>query len=377
MILTDANYPAIKNAKTLGIKSVLNTFESATDGKIFDVDAAALVLFTSGTTGKPKGVVHSFNTLSYQLADLHQAWGINSSDEFFLSLPLNHIHGLVTGMMNGLAAGAGLTLHGQFEVEQAWARLTDEKTTFYTAVPAIYSKLLNYARANNKTFNLDHLRLMVSGSSPLSEPLLEAWTDKFRKKGIVERYGMTETGMITSNDSTKSRAGFVGSALNSIEIKIEEGSDGFGPILVRGPGLFKGYLSEGFKPRDSNEFFNTGDQGFFDDLDNLKLVGRDRDILKVNGYKVGCGEIEGAVANCPGVQECAVIGLEDPKDFSNQIVACLVVSDDADVTRAVRKYLDQKLVSYKIPRKWVVTKDPLPRNLIGKPDHKQITEMFK
>lgn len=345
--------------------------------KTFDEDAAALVLFTSGTTGKPKGVVHSLSTLSHQIADLHSAWEMNSRDELFFVLPMNHIHGLVTGMMNGLAAGATVTMHSQFEAEQTWRKLKEERTTFFTAVPAIYSKLLSHARATNKSYNLDHLRLMISGSSSLSEPLLNVWKSDFRSKGIVERYGMTETGMITSNDIRDGKGGFVGKALNSVEIKIESNSDGFGKVLVRGPGLFKGYLSEGFNARDPTEFFNTGDQGYLNAENNLKLVGRDRDILKVSGYKVGCGEIESEIADYPGVRECAVVGLTDNRDASNQIIACLLVSDKDDIVAEVRKFLASKLAYYKIPRKWQVTRNPLPRNLIGKPDHTQIIEFFK
>ena len=207
----------------------------------FDEDSPSLILFTSGTTGKPKGVVHSFSTLSHQLKDLHSAWEISSDDEMFFSLPLNHIHGLVTGMLNGLASGASVTIHGQFEAEQAWRRLTEARTSFFTAVPAIYSKLLTFARANEKSFNLDHLRLMISGSSSLSTPLLESWMSNFGKKCIVERYGMTETGMITSNNIHSAKAGCVGKALDSIEVKIDRNTEGFGQVLVKGPGLFKGY----------------------------------------------------------------------------------------------------------------------------------------
>lgn len=378
VVLTDMSYQALQNNKTINIKSLLLSSNVTVENKIFDEDVPALILFTSGTTGKPKGVVHSFSTLSHQLNDLNSAWEISPDDEMFLSLPLNHIHGLVTGMLNGLAAGAGVTMYGHFEVEQTWRKLTEERTTFFTAVPAIYSKLLTHARANKGSFNLDHLRLMISGSSPLSEPLLNSWISEFRKKGIVERYGMTETGMIASNSIRSAKVGCVGKAFDSIEIKIDQNADGFGQILVRGPGLFKGYLASGeFKPHDHFEYFNTGDQGYFDEDGDLKIVGRDRDILKVSGYKVGCGEIESEISNCPGVKECAIIGLVDPRDVSNQLIACLIVSDSEDIVGEVRKFLAGRLAHYKIPRKWQVTRDPLPRNLIGKPDHKEIIDLLK
>ena len=350
---------------------------------LLDDEKSALVLFTSGTTGKPKGVVHSFSTLSHQISDLHKSWEISREDEFLLSLPLNHIHGLVTGMFNGIAAGSSLTIHSQFDAGSIWNELRNPRTTFFTAVPTIYSRLLNYLRASNEKKNLNHLRLMVSGSSPLSEPLLDEWTGNIRAAGITERYGMTETGMISSNDIRASKPGCVGKAFSSVEIQIDASiGDEFGQVKVRGPGLFKGYLDQKtgeFIPRSSEDFFTTGDQGFLTSEGDLKLVGRDRDILKVSGYKVGCGEIECAILNHPEIQECAIIGLNDPKDSSNQIIGALIVSksNSDQLISDLRKFLSTKLAHYKIPRKWIVSHDSLPRNLIGKPDHKEILQLFK
>lgn len=381
LVLTDASYPTAKN--DLRIKPLLNGMignrNSCTDN-----DAASLVLFTSGTTGKPKGVVHSLSTLSYQLSDLHKTWEITKEDEFVISLPLNHIHGLVTGMLNGLMAGSSLRMHSHFDSGAIWNELRNPRTSFFTAVPTIYSRMLSHFRANNEKRKLDHLRLMISGSSPLSEPLLGAWIENIREAGIVERYGMTETGMISSNDIRSSKPGCVGKALPSVELEIDiaNTADEFGQVKVGGPGLFKGYLDQQtgeFIPRSPEDFFTTGDQGFLTATGDLKLVGRDRDILKVSGYKVGCGEIECAIMNHPGIQECAVIGLNDPKDSSNQLIGALLISESNAVKliEDLRKSFSTKLSHYKIPRKWIVSRDPLPRNLIGKPDHKEILKLFQ
>lgn len=266
----------------------------------------------------------------------------------------------------------------------AWSVLADPRTTFFTAVPVVYSKLLNYFRAHRLRGNLNHFRLMVSGSSSLNERLLADWTTEIRKEGIMERYGMTETGMIATNPINRVYPGVVGKPFPSVEINIEKEKfdDQFGQVYVRGLGLFKGYLMESnegpiFSPRDPNKFFRTGDQGIFSENGYLRLVGRDRDIIKVNGFKVGSGEIELAILGYPGVSECSVIGLDDQRDPNNQVISALIVSNNCDFcTNSLKRFLSEKLTYYKVPRKIQVISAPLPRNIVGKLDHAEILNLM-
>ena len=337
----------------------------------------ALVLFTSGSTAKPKGVLHTFSSLSSQLGDLHASWQLSPEDKFLHCLPLNHIHGLVTGLLSALSVGASIEIHSRFDGASLWAGLG--RSTVFTAVPTIYSALYQERLGQD----LNRVRLMISGSSSLSPSLFDKWKG-IRAQGIVERYGMTETGMIASNSivAGQHQKGSVGRCFPSVEMKIikDDPGESFGQIFVRGPGLFRRYLNEGAAdgPVDGSGFFRTGDQGFIDEASGcLVLTGRDRDIFKVNGFKVSAVEIENALLEEGTVRECAVAGVVDGGGAHGDLVVVhIVLEEGVDAAGCdaayYRKYLGAKLAHYKIPRRWHVGRRPLPRNMLGKVDKKQL-----
>lgn len=228
-----------------------------------------------------------------------------------------------------------------------------------------------------KQLQLSHLRALISGSSALSTRLKEAY--QTLNAPIIERYGMTETGMITSNSIKAGGVRGVGVAFPSVEIKAETGQ--IGDIFVKGPGLFSGYLKDdGFYAHPVNEFFRTGDQGFWEG-NHLQLCGRDRDIFKVAGFKVSAREIEEALSEHAQVLECVVCALpHSPQDDSSQIIAALIKVPEKESIKAsdFRTFLQSKLAYYKIPRKWMIVGEDfvIPRNLIGKPDISAIQSLF-
>lgn len=289
---------------------------------------------------------------------------MSGDDHVFHCLPLNHIHGLCTGLLNAWWNGSQATVHSQFDLRAVKERLTAQDTTFFTAVPTIYQKLLR------QPGRLDHLRAMISGSSALPLTLAQAFKREIFTPGITERYGMTETGMICSNVIGASRAGSVGTAFPSMKLTIDPESD---EIFVDGKGLFSGYLKgDGFHRREA--LFRTGDQGVFEN-DSLRLLGRDRDIFKVAGYKVAAGEIESVLLQVHSIEECSVCAIPEPRDESSQIICAFVVSKSAKVDE-LKRFLSNQLAYYKIPRKWHVQSEALPRNIIGKPDYVQIRNKF-
>ncbi len=271
--------------------------------------------------------------------------------------------------------GASITIHSKFDVEAAYATLVEDKSvSFFTAVPTIYSRLLPVLKGKNESFS--HLRAMISGSSALPGRVKEA----FKALGlqITERYGMTETGMISTNSIGSEQTKGVGKPFPGVQIKAE--TDTIGDIYVKGSGLFCGYLKDGsFEPHNPNEFFRTGDQGFFDRDGYLQLCGRDRDIFKVSGFKVAAGEIESALAEHVAVVECVACALPEKKDSSSQTIAVVIKVNDGSVDAAqLKQFLATKLAYYKIPRKWLVAHDLfIPRNLIGKPDIAAIQDLLK
>jgi len=335
-------------------------------------DPAAL-LYTSGTTGRPKGAVMSQANLLANARTLTRLWGITAADRLIHALPVYHTHGLFVATNTLALAGGSMILLPRFETEAVIAAMAG--ATLLMGVPTFYARLLEapgLARA------AAGMRLFVSGSAPLSAETHRAFAAR-TGHAILERYGMTETGMIASNPlAGDRRAGTVGPALPDTALRIADPATGAalpagatGRVEVRGPGVFSGYRDRAAATAaafTADGFFVTGDLGHLDAAGYLTLAGRETDLIITGGLNVYPREVEEALDVLPGVRESAVIGVPDA-DMGEAVVAVVVPADhDAPpATEAVLAALADRLAHYKRPRR-IVLADALPRSAMGKVD---------
>lgn len=321
--------------------------------KSADTDPA-LILYTSGSTGQPKGVVLSRRAIAFDLDALAKVWAWSADDVLVHALPLSHVHGLVFGGLGPLRIGSPLTYVAPTLRPVAGA-------TVYFAVPAIWNALPDaQVRALNRA------RLLVSGAAPLPKATFER-VEELSGHRIVDRYAMTETLVNTAptlSDHDR-RHGSLGRPLPGVDVELRDAGtgDGTGEIFVRGPNLFSGYLGHRGALDDSG-WFATGDLGRWNDDGSLRLTGRcSTDIIKTAGYRVGAGEVEDALLRHPAVREAAVIGLPD-KTLGERVTAWVVLSESLH-ENVLFEHLAAQLSAFKRPREIHVI-DALPRNHLGK-----------
>ncbi|MFB6841442.1 acyl-CoA synthetase [Streptomyces sp. NPDC056361] len=344
-----------------------------------DPESPALVVYTSGTTGPPKGVLLSHRALAASLDALADAWSWTADDVLVHALPLFHVHGLVLGVLGPLRRGGEVRHLGAFSAEGVARELGAGGGTMLFGVPTMYHRLADALDGDaGLTAALSAARLLVSGSAALpvhDHERIAAATGRT----VVERYGMTETLMNTSVlPGGAPRPGTVGVPLAGVGLRLvdEDGSvlgayDGetVGEVQVRGPNLFSGYLGrpEATAAAFDGDWFRTGDMAVREADGAVRLVGRKAtDLIKSGGYKIGAGEIENALLDHPGVREAAVTGEPDP-DLGERIVAW-VVARDAEKPPAETELADHVaglLAPHKRPRV-VRYLDALPRNDMGK-----------
>jgi malonyl-CoA/methylmalonyl-CoA synthetase len=334
----------------------------------------AAILYTSGTTGRSKGAMLTHGNMLSNAKTLHGYWGWSSRDVLLHALPVFHVHGLFVAIHGALLAGAKMLWMDKFDSAQALQLLP--RATVFMGVPTLYTRLL--AEPALTAHAARNMRLFISGSAPL---LVETHREFFARTShvILERYGMSETIMLTSNPyhgdaTTLRRAGTVGLPLPGVQVRVvrDDGTpckaDEIGGIQVKGPNVFKGYWQMPEKTREEftrDGFFKTGDVGRFDAQGYLAIVGRSKDLIITGGYNVYPKEIEGYLDELAGVQESAVIGLPHP-DFGEAV--CAVVTARAGQSlaeNALIAALKNKIANFKVPKRvWVV--DELPRNAMGK-----------
>ena len=334
-----------------------------------DADLAC-ILYTSGTTGRSKGAMLTHKNLSSNALTLHRAWGFADTDVLLHCLPLFHVHGLFVALNTILLNGGAMIFHTRFEATAAIAAL--KQATVFMGVPTYYTRLL--AEPTFDAERCEHMRLFVSGSAPL---LAETFAEFRQRTGhtILERYGMTETGMITSNPlHAERRGGTVGFALPGIDVRVALDDGGvakpgeIGHIQLQGPNVLAGYWQMPEKTVEEfteDGYFKTGDMGMFSADGYLSIVGRSKDLVICGGYNVYPKEIELLLDTFDGVVESAVIGLPHP-DFGEVVAAVVVKKDDASLEEnAIISILKKQLANFKVPKRVFMVPE-LPRNAMGK-----------
>jgi len=353
-----------------------------------NVSRAALILYTSGTTNKPKGVVLTHANLEAQMENLVQAWEWTHNDHTLCVLPLHHVHGIVNVVGCSLFAGATCQFIPSFSAEKIFALFLEAKINVFMAVPTIYYKLITYwiglsEKEQRVLYDaMKQFRLMVCGSAALPVSTMEKW-ETISGHILLERYGMTEIGMALSNPYRgKRRAGHVGLPLPNVEVRLvdEQFQDVApseqGEILVRGNNVFREYWR---KPEDTRKeftddgWFKTGDVAVMDD-GYYRIVGRSSvDIIKSGGYKISALEIEEVLREHAMIKDCAVAGI--PDDEWGELVVAAVEAVEGFDPSAVNLWIRERMPAYKTPKRYLVV-EGLPRNAMGKVVKNDVKKLF-
>jgi malonyl-CoA/methylmalonyl-CoA synthetase len=345
-------------------------------------DDLAAILYTSGTTGRSKGAMLTHENLSSNAEALVGLWRFTADDALIHALPVYHTHGLFVATNVALMAGATMIFQPKFDADAIIAAMP--RATSLMGVPTFYTRLLEHPGLTREATK--HMRLFVSGSAPLLAETHDRWREK-TGHAILERYGMTETNMITSNPYDDDRiAGTVGFPLPGVSLRVAEPESGapapqgeVGVIEVKGPNVFKGYwrmpekTAAEFRP---DGFFITGDLGKIDARGYVHIVGRAKDLIISGGFNVYPKEVESEIDAMEGVVESAVVGLAHP-DFGEGVAAVVVRVPGASIDEfAIREALEGRLAKFKQPKR-VFFVEALPRNAMGKVQKATLREAYK
>jgi len=376
--------------------ALLKTLDADGNGTLSDVVAAqiaefapvpckshdlAALLYTSGTTGRSKGAMLTQENLLSNAEALVETWQFAKDDTLLHALPIFHSHGLFVATNVMLLAGGSMIFLPKFDAETTLKRLPE--ATAMMGVPTFYTRLLDEPRFSKEL--VSHMRVFISGSAPLLAETHKQFEDRTGHR-ILERYGMTETSMNTSNPyEGERRAGTVGFPLPGVEVKVCDPETGeeiptgeIGVLWVRGPNVFKGYWKMPEKTREElreDGFFITGDLSLIDERGYVHIVGRGKDLIISGGYNIYPKEIELFLDDLPGVLESAVIGAPHP-DFGESVIAVLVaesgeIIDLGEIESKVRS----EMAGFKRPRRFEIVGE-LPRNTMGKVQKNQLREQF-
>ncbi|MEE9313605.1 MAG: malonyl-CoA synthase [Rhizobiaceae bacterium] len=346
-----------------------------------EADDLAAILYTSGTTGRSKGAMLTHDNLLSNSQALAGLWQFTKDDVLLHALPIYHTHGLFVATNVAMLSGASLILLGGFNTDAVIEHLP--KSTSLMGVPTFYTRLLDDERFNRDL--VSHMRLFVSGSAPL---LAETHIEFEERTGhrVLERYGMTETNMNTSNPfDGERRAGTVGFPLPGVSLRIcdavtgeEVGKQAIGIIEVKGPNVFPGYWKMPEKTAEEfrdDGFFITGDLGKIDADGYVQIVGREKDLIISGGFNIYPKEIELLLDDQDGILESAVIGVPH-KDFGEGVVGVVVANSGASVdTEKLLAIIKPLIARFKQP-KHIFVLNELPRNAMGKVQKNALREQF-
>ncbi len=353
-----------------------------------DSQRGAMILYTSGTTSLPKGVLTTHANIESQISTLIDAWKWTSADYTLCLLPLHHVHGIINVVSSALWAGATVEFVHPFDAKRVFEIFLMGKVTVFMAVPTIYFKLIAEFESGSEEWKalvsacLKRFRLMVSGSAALPVSVMEKW-QQISGHYLLERYGMTEIGMAISNPYDGERkAGYIGKPLPGVQVRLvdenqnEVSAGEPGEIQVKGPSVFKEY----WKKPDATQkaftedgWFMTGDIAVVED-GYYRILGRDSvDIIKSGGYKISALEIEEVLRTHPEITDCGVVGLPD-EEWGELVGAAIITSHPID-SRELTSWLRERMPAYKTPRKYLMLTE-LPRNAMGKVVKNDLKKLF-
>lgn len=343
------------------------------DGLPTDADSIAMLLYTSGTTSRPKAAQITHGNLRANIESLHKAWGWRNDDVLLHVLPIFHVHGLVVALHGALHAGATAVMLAKFEAKEVLGLLRSGRFSVFMAVPTIHRRL--HSAAAGRVIDLSHLRLMTSGSDRLPDDLFFGCQKTF-KVTLLERYGMTETGMNLSNPlNGERRVGSVGRPLPGVSARVVDPDTGeslgdgeIGEVQIKGAHVCKGYWRQAEKTAAAftdDGWLRTGDLGLREADGYYTLKGRLKDLIITGGLNVYPPEVERTLIEHTAVAACAVIGCPDD-EWGEQVVAVIVPERKETADKdALRDFCCQRLAAYKAPRRIVFVTE-LPRNALGK-----------
>ena len=375
-ILGDANI-----SNTTKFSSLLSGSKTPISTSI-DENTDTAIVYTSGTTGYPKGVILTHRNLLTNGTAIARAVKMTESDRFMCILPLFHVNGMTVTIMAPLCSGGSMILNETFSATKFWETLAKYRATGFSAVPTVYSILLN--RPEVQGLDLSSLRFGICGAAPLPVELMRAFEEKF-KMIIIEGYGLTEgtcASCVNPIDGTR-KPGSIGVPLENIEMKIFDDNDNeleagkIGEIVSRGPNTMKGYFknAEATAQTLKNNWLHTGDIGYVDNDGYFYIVDRKKDMIIRGGENIYPREVEEVLYKHPKVLEAAVIGLPD-KIWGEAVVAVIVLKKNEIIDeKDIIAFCKERLADYKCPKR-VYFKESLPKTATGKIQKQLLKKMI-